>query len=180
MYSSGGKVRWKCPGGNVRIPSALQVLINLLPCPPQGVIIILFAVLPQVTKEEWKEEYYPTYCSGSAFILSTDVAEKLYKVSYHVPFFWVDDFYITGLLPLKAGNITHKQFLSTYVLNGDRLEELFTGPSWYLYIFSHLHDLDRIQAVWQKMSRMARGEVPINIKKALPGEVPNGTYVPLP
>src|SRR6218665_352229 len=38
--------------------------------PPQGVIIILFAVLPQVTKEEWKEEYYPTYCSGSAFILS--------------------------------------------------------------------------------------------------------------
>jgi hypothetical protein len=134
----------------------------------------------KVTKEEWKDEYYPTYCSGSAFILSTDVAEKLYKVSYHVPFFWVDDFYITGLLPLKAGNITHKQFLSTYVLNGDKLEELFTGSSWYLYIFSHLHDLDRIQAVWQKMSRMARGEVPINIKKSLPGEVLKGNYSPPP
>jgi beta-1,3-galactosyltransferase 1 len=131
----------------------------------------------KVTKEEWKDDYYPTYCSGSAFVLSTDVAIKLYKTSYHVPFFWVDDFYITGLLPLKAGNITHRQFLSTFVLNGDKLEELFTGPQWYSYIFSHVHNLNRIQAVWDTMTRMMKGEIPIVIKTALPGQLKKQQHV---
>jgi len=131
----------------------------------------LLYYFPQVTKEEWKEDYYPTYCSGSAFVLSTDVAVRLHEVSYHVPFFWVDDFYITGLLPLKAGNITHRQFLSTFVLNGDKLEEMFTGSQWYSYIFSHVHDLNRIQAVWDKMTRMAKGKLAVVIQTALPGQL---------
>lgn len=71
----------------------------------------------KVPKSEFKDDYYPTYCSGSAYIMSVDVAIAMHRVSYDVPFFWVDDFYITGLLPLKAGNIKHKQFMSTYVLD---------------------------------------------------------------
>jgi len=119
----------------------------------------------KVTKEEWADDSYPTYCSGSAFILSTDVALRLHNVSYSVPFFWVDDFYITGLLPLRAGNITHRQFLSTFVLNGDRLEEMFTGPQWYSYIFSHVHNLNRIQAVWDTLTQLVSGKKPAPIKK---------------
>jgi len=125
----------------------------------------------KVTVEEWPNSTYPTYCSGSAFILSTDVAITMYKVSYHVPFFWVDDFYITGLLPLKAGNITHTSFGSTFVLNGDLLEEMFTGSQWYLYIFSHVHNLNRIQAVWDTMTKMAKGEIAVKIKTLMPGDL---------
>ena len=91
--------------------------------------------------------------------MSTDVAVRMHRASYYVPFFWVDDFYITGLLPLKLADVTHRQFASSYVLNGDRLEELFTGSQWYLYVFSEVHNLDRIQAVWNTVLQLATGKI---------------------
>ena len=125
----------------------------------------------QVSKEEWSGDYYPTYCSGSAFILTPDVAMVLHEVSYHVPFFWVDDFYITGLLPLKAGNIVHRQFNSAYVLDGTKLEEYFTGPQWHIYVFSHLKDLNKILRVWNKLTKLAKREIMPQINKVLPGQL---------
>ena len=35
--------------------------------------------------------------------------------------------------------------MSTYVLDGRKLEEKFTGPQWFTYIFSHVHNLNKIQ-----------------------------------
>ena len=127
----------------------------------------------KISKDEFKEDYYPTYCSGSAFAMTTDTALRLHEVSYHVPFFWVDDFYVTGLLPIKAGNITHKQLMSTFVLDGRKLEDKFTGPQWFTYIFSHVHDLNLIQSVWDRLVLLARGEVSAKVKYALPGELPD-------
>ncbi len=129
----------------------------------------------KISEEEWKDSVYPTYCSGSAFTMSIDVALAMHDVSYHVPFFWVDDFYITGLLPLKLGEekVKHKQFMSTYVLDGRKLQEKFTGPNWFTVIFSHVHDLNAIQSVWERLVRLARGEVAAQpVKYALPGQLP--------
>jgi len=126
----------------------------------------------KVSKEQFKDEFYPTYCSGSAFTLSMDSALAMHEASYHVPFFWVDDFYITGLLPLHAG-LKHKQFMSTYVLNGNKLEEKFTGPQWFTYIFSHVHNLNKIQAVWDRLVQLAHGAPGPTVKFAMPGELPN-------
>ena len=122
----------------------------------------------KVSMKEFKDEYYPTYCSGSAFIMSTDVVIRLHAVSYDVPFFWVDDFYLTGLLPLKAGKIKHVQFMSTYVLDGRQLKQKFNGPQWVSYIFSHVHDLDAVQAVWDKLVALASGKVAADVKVLIP------------
>lgn len=131
----------------------------------------------KVSKDEWPDDVYPTYCSGSAFVMSTDVAVALHGVSYHVPFFWVDDFYITGLLALKLekGVVQHTQFMSAYVLNGAELETKFTGPQWWQYIFSHVHNLNAIQAVWKTVVRLARGDIVPTIPFALPGHLPKPT-----
>ena len=51
-----------------------------------------------ITKEEYSDDVYPNYCSGSAFLMSIDAAISMHRASYYVPFFWVDDFYLTGLL----------------------------------------------------------------------------------
>ena len=131
----------------------------------------------RVDVSEWPDAYYPLYCSGSAFTMSIDVALRLHEVSYHVPFFWVDDFYVTGLLPLKAGNITHKQLMSTYVLDGRKLEEKFTGPQWFTYIFSHVHNLDMIQSVWRRLLLLASGAERAPVKFALPGQLPDEAEV---
>ncbi len=124
----------------------------------------------KVSEQDFKDSYYPTYCSGSAYTLSIDVAIKMHEVSYHVPFFWVDDFYITGLLPLKAG-FKHKQFISTYVLDGRKLEEKFTSSQWFTYIFSHVHNLNTIQSVWDRLVHLAQGDVAPTVKFAMPGEL---------
>jgi len=131
----------------------------------------------KVSKEEWPEDHYPTYCSGSAFLMTTDVAIAMHRISYDVPFFWVDDFYITGLLPLKLGPsvVRHSQFISAYVLNGKQLQEKFTGPQWYKYVFSHVHNLNAIQAVWKMVVKLARGELQPTIPYALPGHLPKVT-----
>jgi beta-1,3-galactosyltransferase 1 len=99
------------------------------------------------------------------------MSNSLLSPLVQVPFFWVDDFYITGLLPLKLGSVKHKQFMSTYVLDGTKLEEKFTGAQWFTYIFSHVHNLNSIQSVWNKLVRLAHGEEHAEIKFALPGEL---------
>jgi Galactosyltransferase len=127
----------------------------------------------KVDKSEWAADSYPTYCSGSAFVMSTDVAVALHRVSYDVPFFWVDDLYVTGLLVLKAGpqRVRHVQFMSTYLLDGRKLAEKFTGSQWYQYIFSHVHDLNAIQAVWKKVVRISNGSLSPTVQYALPGDL---------
>lgn len=132
----------------------------------------------KVDESEYKDDYYPTYCSGSAFTMSTDVAVAMHKISYDVPFFWVDDFYITGLLPKKLGNIKHKQFMSTYVLDGRKLQEKFTGPQWFTYIFSHVHDLNAIQSVWTRLVKLANGLEKPEVKYAMPGQLPKEDLKP--
>ncbi len=48
---------------------------------------------------------YPKYCAGINFILSADLVPELYRASFSTGFFWVDDVFATGILPLKVNNI---------------------------------------------------------------------------
>ena len=55
---------------------------------------------------KWKTTYkecsikkFPTFCQGLAFMMTIDVAILLHNVSHYVPLLWMDDVYITGILP---------------------------------------------------------------------------------
>ncbi|KAK6167358.1 hypothetical protein SNE40_021406 [Patella caerulea] len=49
---------------------------------------------------------YPfRYCYGFVVIISSDMISKLYQASSTVPFFWIDDVYLYGMLPLAVGNV---------------------------------------------------------------------------
>ena len=45
---------------------------------------------------------YPRYCAGLAFLLSREMVPEMYIASLKTPFFWVDDAYVSGLLPSKV------------------------------------------------------------------------------
>uniref|UniRef100_T1JHM9 Hexosyltransferase n=1 Tax=Strigamia maritima TaxID=126957 RepID=T1JHM9_STRMM len=47
---------------------------------------------------EYPYSRYPRYCAGLAYVLSFDVIRDLVIASERVPFFWIDDVYVTGLL----------------------------------------------------------------------------------
>ncbi|CAH1786097.1 unnamed protein product [Owenia fusiformis] len=56
-----------------------------------------------VTKTQFEPNKYPDYCSGMAVLYTKNAAFAIYRASLTVPFFWVDDVYITGVLAAKAG-----------------------------------------------------------------------------
>ncbi|KAK2152759.1 hypothetical protein LSH36_320g07016 [Paralvinella palmiformis] len=104
-----------------------------------------------LSRSEFRDDYFPTYCSGSAFMMSTDVAAEMYRVSAETAFFWVDDFYITGLLAKKVG-VKHVKFNSVYALGPSTFLDKFTEESkWRTLTFGHVHNLNHMSRVWKKV-----------------------------
>ncbi|XP_053388375.1 beta-1,3-galactosyltransferase 5-like [Mercenaria mercenaria] len=66
--------------------------------------------------EEYPDPCYFNYCSGSAFIMSYDVVYKFYLKSHETPFFWVDDYYVTGMLA-RVTNVTHVPLNDRYCVS---------------------------------------------------------------
>ena len=104
-----------------------------------------------VSMKEFKGNSYPPYCAGYAFIMSTVSAPALWEASLQVPFFWVDDVYITGLVAAKA-KLLHKGFNQAY--------GKFAGHG---VIFSHLGQhskTDSVQELWKKIAGTHARSVP--------------------
>lgn len=60
-----------------------------------------------VSYEQYPAKDYPLYCSGGAWFLQTQYLPRLLNASKVVPFLWVDDAYLTGLLAAEAGIKRH-------------------------------------------------------------------------
>ena len=104
-----------------------------------------------LSKSEFAHDYFPTYCSGSAFVMTTDVIKSMYNASQFTPFFWVDDFYVTGLLAQKVG-VVHKKFNSVYSLGPSTFMDKFSDETkWRTYTFGHVHSLNNMITVWRKV-----------------------------
>lgn len=97
---------------------------------------------------EFRADVFPTYCSGSAFIMTPDVASAMFNASFQVPFFWVDDFYVTGLLAREVG-VTHQNFNSVYMLSPSAFLQKFTEPNVSLtLVVGHVHKINSLKIVW--------------------------------
>jgi beta-1,3-galactosyltransferase 1 len=46
----------------------------------------------------YNNEFYPNYLSGTAYLMSIDVAEKLFRSSLETPLFHLEDVFITGIV----------------------------------------------------------------------------------
>jgi len=100
---------------------------------------------------EYAGDYFPTYCSGSAFILTTNVAAAMFNASFKIPFFWVDDFYVTGLLAREVG-VTHENFNSVYMLSPSAFLQKFTEPNtWLTLVVGHCHKINQMKIVWNNV-----------------------------
>ncbi|XP_013403037.1 lactosylceramide 1,3-N-acetyl-beta-D-glucosaminyltransferase-like [Lingula anatina] len=62
-----------------------------------------------LTKEEYKSNAFPSYCSGTAYIVSLSTAKALFSMSLQTPYLFMDDVYV-GILAAKL-NFT---FLDSY------------------------------------------------------------------
>ena len=98
-----------------------------------------------VPQTEFKQNYYGKYCSGSAFLITRELAVKMYRISKHIKFFWVDDYYVSGLLA-RASNATFYSFNELYVFQSKIVEEKFklSKP-----IFGHVSkNINNFYTIW--------------------------------
>ena len=101
------------------------------------------------SEEEYPKNYFLKYCSGSAFIMSTDIVKTFYKLSLKTPFFWVDDYYVTGML-------AHGSNVSVYSLNDRYILEnkldiigLIKNDTKTRLVFVHSPNAVTSKKVWQ-------------------------------
>ena len=104
-----------------------------------------------IPPSEFAPDYFPPYCSGSAFVLSADLASRLYRVSLDKPFFWVDDYYVTGILVNSLG-VPHARYNDVYLLNANLAEGQLkndTGKT----LFFHVKKLSLFLKLWPLLLR---------------------------
>ncbi|XP_076448322.1 beta-1,3-galactosyltransferase 1-like [Babylonia areolata] len=180
-YKAIAGLKWAagfCPGVSYILKTDDDILVNM----PRVVRHIQHVVRPQYgtqrlilcnqwvrmkiirdTKSKWyipekdlKGDYFSPYCSGSAFILSGDMARLLYEASLVTPFFWVDDFYITGELVQHLG-IKHRSLNKAYSLNPAVAESKYHNDASGDLFFFHLHKLRLMYNLWRNMSAVIGG-----------------------
>lgn len=100
-----------------------------------------------ISEEEFPDEFFPPYCSGSVFIMSIDAVKRMYQASLDTTFFWVDDFYLTGLLVKKIG-IEHKRLNENYMLNARLALDKLKEDKKHELRFFHVHKLTHIYRMW--------------------------------
>lgn len=101
-----------------------------------------------IPKEDFSPDYFPPYCSGSAFVLSTDMTKRMYNASLYEKFFWVDDYYITGVLPSHI-KVKQKRLNEAYILNGRVVYEKLVNDNKDKLMFFHVSKQNTIFAMWR-------------------------------
>ncbi|CAF1280249.1 unnamed protein product [Rotaria sordida] len=118
-----------------------------------------------ISKEDFPLDKFPPYCSGSAFILTEDLPAKMYNASLYVPFFWVDDYYITGAVA-SAANVTYVQLGSLYTIASDVGKQRFISPqSFYTIMFGHFpRSMNNMREIWRRILTMQKSKFPTRVE----------------
>ncbi|CAF2715251.1 unnamed protein product [Rotaria sp. Silwood2] len=118
-----------------------------------------------LSKEDFPLDKFPPYCSGSAFILTGDMPAKMYNASLYVPFFWVDDYYITGAVA-SAANVTYAQLGSLYTIPQQLAHTRFmSSKSFYTIMFGHFPgSMNSMREIWRRILMMQKHKFPKRVE----------------
>lgn len=102
------------------------------------------------SEEEFPSDFFLKYCSGSAYLMSTDVVKRFYNKSLETPFFWVDDYFVTGMLA-HGTNIIPTSLNDRYILeNKTDMKTALKNDTKTRFVFVHSPDTPTSNYVWQQ------------------------------
>lgn len=52
-----------------------------------------------ISQDIYSEDYYPEYCMGGSYGMTVDHIKRIYYISNFAKFIWIDDLFVTGILP---------------------------------------------------------------------------------
>ena len=115
-------------------------------------------------RSAWRYGSWPPMCQGMAFVLTTDLVLELFDASFHVPFLWMDDVYLTGFVTLLLRNfqtiklnerylqgVSSSWYLRELILNGSKT------IAWRSYLFVDVSDdMSIMDTAWYELLRLER------------------------
>lgn len=101
-----------------------------------------------VTREQYSADTYPVYITGPAYLITGDIISKLYHATSQVPYFFVEDIFVTGLCREKIGAkvVGHKEFSCSYRDRGP------CGVNFRDYIVGHHYYTEEMTRMWGEMN----------------------------
>ena len=58
--------------------------------------------------KEYGESRFPKYCDGPGYLVGWSLARDIFNVSLHMPMFWLEDVFVTGIVPREAQRVLKK------------------------------------------------------------------------
>jgi len=104
-----------------------------------------------VDAEEFKgmSNYPVSYCVGAFSIITNDLIPELFEASKITPLFWIEDVYMSGMLPYIVGNVIFKQAhdVEGYV-DADFAMNCFTKEKKCKLVATYAHSPDQLCIIW--------------------------------
>ncbi len=123
-------------------------------CSHFALSIRILSQIRYISYAEYNAEYFGNYCSGSAYIFTIDLLPKMSNSSKFVKFFWIDDYYVTGLLA-RSVNAEYHQAMSLY-------EVFEPKANYFLYknrLFGHFSEnFNQVYFIWNLLLEKAYSE----------------------
>ena len=94
----------------------------------------------------FNETVYPSYCSGTSYVISGDAVERLYNTTLVTPSFWLEDIYITGICRTKANVKIFYDYGFTYE------KPNAAGCVFRKRITGHRYDEREIRNIWKELT----------------------------
>ncbi|KAL3856626.1 hypothetical protein ACJMK2_011361 [Sinanodonta woodiana] len=111
------------------------------------------------------KKIYPPYCSGFTVILATDLIPAMFGIAHVTQFFWVDDVYMYGLLPMKAGRIDYYSLASNYTFNYQDAMKCFSSTSTCNILSVAESKTHEMRSVWTSIeSYHSKQQIPQKVK----------------
>lgn len=116
-----------------------------------------------VSVDEYRGSYYPPYCAGWGVVMSVDVVFNLYVESFNIPYFWVDDVLVTGILAERIG-VTHVDLNDKILISTKAVTRWLNNPDIeqpYLFGLPEA-DVHSMYSLWNKTIQYYRSVNDVN------------------
>lgn len=99
-----------------------------------------------ISKSDYNDDFYPTYCSGPAYLLNIDVVKIMFKTFPFVKMIPFEDVFV-GILAKKLSHINFKDIHSSYNEYNENLPKIKDHNKIFFY---YSYDLLFFNLIWDK------------------------------
>ncbi|XP_046646022.1 beta-1,3-galactosyltransferase 5-like isoform X2 [Daphnia pulicaria] len=104
-----------------------------------------------VSKTRYKENKYPNFHTGPAYVLTSDIVEHLYRAALNETFFKLEDIFITGMIANNLPNIEHHHY-PQFLNSRPKYDEIRNTCAMAKLAAVHMLRKEEIFDLWRRLS----------------------------